>query len=308
MIEVTALAYEYPGLRALDDVGFAIEAGTITALVGPNGAGKTTLLRCLAGMEQPLAGDIRIAGIDVVLEPRRSHGVIGYLSDFFGLYADLSVRQGLTYVAAANGVSDGTLAALVEQTAAEVGLADRLDQRAGDLSRGLRQRVAIAQAIIHAPRVVLLDEPASGLDPEARYHLGQLFVALRARGMTLVVSSHILAELEAYATHMLILNAGRIVEHRALADTNLGVPLQVDVLGDATTALATLSARPGVGAVRAEGHTVHLEFSGDDAARAALLAALVSAGIAVTRFAPAAENLQQSYLRSVRSAGGEREP
>lgn len=156
--------------------------------------------------------------------------------------------------------------------------------------------------------MVLLDEPASGLDPEARYHLGQLFVALRARGMTLVVSSHILAELEAYATHMLILNAGRIVEHRALADTNLGVPLQVDVLGDATTALATLSARPGVGAVRAEGHTVHLEFSGDDAARAALLAALVSAGIAVTRFAPAAENLQQSYLRSVRSAGGEREP
>ncbi|MGE0482721.1 MAG: ABC transporter ATP-binding protein [Gammaproteobacteria bacterium] len=307
LIEVAGLAYEYPGLRALDGVGFAIEGGTITALVGPNGAGKTTLLRCLAGMEQPLTGDIRVAGIDVVLEPRRSHAVVGYLSDFFGLYADLSVRQGLGYVAAANGVASDKLAELVERTAAEVDLTERLDQRAGDLSRGLRQRVAIAQAIIHAPRVVLLDEPASGLDPEARYHLGQLFVTLRGRGMTLLVSSHILAELEAYATHMLILNGGRVVEHRALVDTAVALPLQIDVLGDTEAALAALRRQDGISAAHVDGSTLRCQFAGDDTARAALLEFLVRAGVSVTRFTPLGENLQQSYLRSVRRDGDRRE-
>ncbi len=219
MIEVRGLSYEYPGLRALADVSFDIARGTITALVGPNGAGKTTLLRCLAGMERPLSGSIRVNDIDVIEEPRRSHRHVGYLSDFFGLYDKLTVRQCLRYVGAANGLAADALAATVADTAAELGIHERLDQRTGELSRGLRQRVAIAQAIIHGPTVVLLDEPASGLDPEARYALGELFLTLRRRGMTLLVSSHILAELEAYSTHMLILRGGQLVEHRALAQS-----------------------------------------------------------------------------------------
>ncbi|MEQ9062118.1 MAG: ABC transporter ATP-binding protein [Gammaproteobacteria bacterium] len=309
IIEVEHLVYEYPGLRALDDVGFTIEAGSVTALVGPNGAGKTSLLRCLAGMDRPLAGRIRVAGIDVVAEPRRSHRAVGYLADFFGLYAELSVRRCLDYVAAANGVDRDTRAALVAQTAAELGLAERLDQRAGELSRGLRQRLAIAQAVIHAPRVILLDEPAAGLDPEARYQLGELIMALRDRGMTLIVSSHILAELESYSSALLILRDGRVVEHRALGVARAPLArVELEVTGAAESAHAVLAAQPAVSAIEVDAAypgRLRCAVRGGAAERAGVLAALVNADIGVAHFALLREDLQQSYLRSLARAADE---
>lgn len=311
MIDVSGLVYEYPGLRALDDVGFRIERGTITALVGPNGAGKTTLLRCLAGMERPFAGAIRVNGVDVVDEPRASHRHVGYLSDFFGLYGELSVRQCLGYVAAANGLDVHARDRAIEEVANELGLVDRLAQRAGELSRGLRQRVAIAQAIIHAPAVVLLDEPASGLDPEARYALGELFVALRQRGLTLLVSSHILAELEAYSTHMLILQGGRVVDHRALAGAATAVAqtrLEIRALEGPAALRAALASRTDVGAVDEHEGAVRCTCSENATVHAELLAHLVRSGLRVTSFAPAVEDLQQAYLQSLTRAGHAREP
>jgi len=306
IVEVEHLVYEYPGLRALDDISFRIGAGDITALVGPNGAGKTTLLRCLAGMDRPLSGDIRIAGIDVVGEPRRSHRAVGYLSDFFGLYEDLSVRRCLAYVAAANGVAADALDALVERTAHDLGLGARLDQRAGELSRGLRQRVAIAQAVIHAPRVILLDEPAAGLDPEARYQLGELFLALRGRGMTLVVSSHILAELETYSSDMLILRAGRLVEHRRLgAAPEALARVELYVTTDAHAARRALAAHAAVSAVESDDASPGLlrcHVHGDADTRAALLGALVAGGVGIAHFTVVREDLQQSYLHSLARA------
>ena len=304
MIEVSKLLYEYPGLRALDEVTFSIAAGTITALVGPNGAGKTTLLRCLAGMDRPLGGTIHINRVDVVEEPRASHRHIGYLSDFFGLYDDLSVRQCLTYVAAANGLDASTRARAVVETAAELGLADRLDQRAGQLSRGLRQRVAIAQAIIHQPTVVLLDEPASGLDPEARFALGELFLTLKRRGMTLVVSSHILAELEAYSTHMLILRGGRLLEHRALAATAAhAVRVAIHTLDDLALLHGALRRDVTVSAIEVERDHLLCDVTGDASARAAVLTRLCEAGLRIAHFAPVIEDLQQSYISSLARAG-----
>ena len=191
---VAGLRFEYPGVRALDDVTFSLARGSVTALVGPNGAGKSTLLRCMAGLDAPVVGAIRIDGVDVLESPREAHRKLGYLSDFFGVYAALTVRQCLAHAAAIHGDRDAPLD--VERTAARLGLADRLDAAAGTLSRGLRQRLAIGQAIIHSPRLLLLDEPAAGLDPEARAALAALFRDLRSDGMTLVVSSHILSELE----------------------------------------------------------------------------------------------------------------
>lgn len=300
MIEVSGLRYEYPGLRALDEVGFNIAAGTITALVGPNGAGKTTLLRCLAGMERPLAGSIRVNGIDVIEEPRRSHRHLGYLSDFFGLYDTLTVRQCLHYVGAANGLAATKLAATVVETATQLGLSARLEQRTGELSRGLRQRVAIAQAIIHAPTVVLLDEPASGLDPEARFALGELFLTLRKRGMTLLVSSHILAELEAYSTHMLILRGGRLIEHRALANSvETATHMEVQALEGAAALAAALHGMSGVSDITLAAPTVRFALAGGVAERAALLENLRAAKLGVFHFAAVTEDLQQSYLDSL---------
>src|SRR5512142_1670256 len=216
MIEISSLTFDYPGHRALDNVTLSVPAGSVTALVGPNGAGKTTLMRCIAGLETPLEGRISVNGMDVIEQPREVHRIMGYLSDFFGLYQDLSVARCLEYAAASQGLAEDAIPAAIERTAQRLDLADRLHQPSGSLSRGLRQRVAIGQAIIHQPKVLLLDEPASGLDPEARASLAALFRQLQADGMTLLVSSHILAELDEYSTHMLALRAGRILENREL--------------------------------------------------------------------------------------------
>jgi ABC-2 type transport system ATP-binding protein len=296
------LRFEYPGVRALDDVSFTLERGTVTALVGPNGAGKSTLLRCVAGLETPALGQIEVAGIDVLDSPREAHGHLGFLSDFFGVYETLTVRQCLTHAAAIHGSPEGGIAAAVERTAGRLGLTDRLEVAAGTLSRGLRQRLAIGQAIIHAPELLLLDEPAAGLDPEARHSLAALFRQLQSDGMTLVVSSHILAELDEYSTDMLVLRNGRVVEQRRLGSDVAGHTrtLRVGLAAADARLAAALSAQPGVAAVSVEGADASFSWEGDEAARAALLKTLVDAGLAVTSFEESRENLHDSYLRTVR--------
>jgi ABC-2 type transport system ATP-binding protein len=303
MIRVQHLSHDYPGVRALIDASFTLEAGTITALVGPNGAGKTTLMRCLCGLERPFAGAIEVDGIDVIEEPRRSHERIGYLADFFGVYEALSVARCLEYAASANGLREG-LEARIRTTADELGLGNRLDQAAGTLSRGLRQRLAIAQAIIHGPRVLVLDEPAAGLDPEARHSLAELLKSLQARGMTLLVSSHILAELEQYATHMLILEAGRVRELRSLAPVaNAGRRLLLELTTQDALALRVLGAQPGVSEVRQEGQCLQFGFSGDEAAQGALLRELIQQGVPVAGLSVERTDLQQIYLDTLKPGG-----
>lgn len=298
---VAGLRFEYPGVRALDDVSFTLARGTVTALVGPNGAGKSTLLRCMAGLETPALGEIAVAGVDVLDSPRQAHRHLGYLSDFFGVYDALTVRQCLLHAGAINGTGAAELAAAVERTVRSLALSDRIDSIAGTLSRGLRQRLAIGQAIIHSPRLLLLDEPAAGLDPEARHGLAVLFRELQAGGMTIVVSSHILAELDEYSTDMLVLKGGRVVEQRCL---EAGAEarerrMQATLAAPDPRALEVLAAQPGVSAVAAEGALVNFSLRGDEAAQAPVLRALVEAGIAVIAFGEARENLHDSYLRTV---------
>lgn len=296
--------FEYPGVRALDEVSFEVPTGSVTALVGPNGAGKTTLLRCLAGLERPMLGSIEVAGVDVLDEPRAVHRRVGFLSDFFGLYDALTVAQCFQHAAASHGVAASALKEAVQLTAQRMGLEELLGRRAGELSRGQRQRVAIGQALIHAPAVLMLDEPASGLDPEARHSLAQLFTRLRAEGITLLVSSHILAELDEYSTHMLVLREGRIIENRALvaeAEGRTRVRLALAQASDALPGL--LAAQPGVRVLEIAPAAAVVELSGGPQALAGLLRALVQAGLPVCECVPERENLHDSYLRTVGTAG-----
>ena len=301
MIEVGSLVFDYPGTRALNGVSFTVESGSITALVGPNGAGKTTLLRCLAALEEPLSGTIRIDGIDILADPRECHRRVGYLSDFFGLYDELTVQQCLTHAAAARGVPEAETAAVVTLAAGRLGIEERLAAKAGTLSRGLRQRLAIAQAIIHRPRLLLLDEPASGLDPEARHRLARLFTRLRDEGMTLLVSSHILAELDEYSTAMLVLRNGRLLAHDAVrAQAADGVVLRLAVAAPVENLGELLATLPGVSEVRSDGLAATFAFSKDAAGQHGLLRELVNRGVPVCAFGEASQNLQQVYLDSVR--------
>lgn len=306
MIDVHDLVYDYPGHRALRGVSLHITPGSVTALVGPNGAGKSTLLRCLAGLDTPLAGRISVDGIDVLAEPREAHRALGYLSDFFGLYEQLSVAQSLHYAAAAQGVPEAQVPARARTTAEQLQLTHKWDTPCANLSRGQRQRVAIGQAIVHNPRVLLLDEPASGLDPEARSSLSGLFRQLQAQGMTLVVSSHILSELDEYCTHILAIRDGRITQHESLhpGASGDGQPAQVLIAIQLAGPAQQLS-------WWLKDHQVqHLDASGqtpttvllpahDVNARVSLLSALVTAGVPVQAFYEVRNSLQESYVRGL---------
>ncbi|MGQ0586990.1 MAG: ABC transporter ATP-binding protein [Gammaproteobacteria bacterium] len=299
MIRADSVVYEYPGKRALDAVTFELTGGSITALVGPNGAGKTTLLRCLAALDQPYAGSVEVSGVDVLRNPREAHRHIGYLPDHFGLYADLNVQQCLRYAGAARGLEGSALEQRIPEVMQQLGLADKSADKAGSLSRGQRQRLAIAQSIIHRPRVLLLDEPASGLDPEARADLSSLMRRLGSEGMTLIVSSHILAELEEYCTGMLVLQEGRMVEHRQFEHAvHQSRRFRLRLSRPDPSAAHLLASHHA----EAQGLEVSFQFDGDDDALAALLASLVTAGVPVCELAPEDVTLQDAYLKAVGAA------
>ena len=303
MILVRGVAYDYPTARVLHDISFEAPEGAVLALVGPNGAGKTTLMRCMAALDAPVEGHIGIAGLDTQADPRGVHAVVGYLPDFYGLYDQLSVRRSLIYAARSRGVPAASAEAAALLAAERVQLTDRLDALAGHLSRGLRQRLAIAQTIVHRPKVLLLDEPAAGLDPEARRSLSDLITRLAGEGMTIVVSSHILAELEDYSTRMLMLRDGRVAGGGVVAahgkETEASVLVAVELAAPRDD-LAALLAGLGLEAESLNGAQFRLPVSGGPEAEAALLARLIGAGLMVRAFTPVRRTLEQTYLDEAR--------
>jgi ABC-2 type transport system ATP-binding protein len=303
VIQVEGLVYEYPTARALDGVNLHVAPGTVTALVGPNGAGKTTLLRCLAALERPFAGAVRIDGVDTAKNPRAVHARVGYLPDFYGLYDDLTVRQCLVYAALARGVPATRAEAAAVEAAERVAVTERLDQLAASLSRGLRQRLAIGQAIVHRPKVILLDEPASGLDPEARRGLSILIRQLAADGITLVVSSHILAELEDYCDQMAVMRHGKVSGGGAVTREAPGRRMVRVRFARPETDLADIvrkASKDVFELIEADGASARISVAPGDEASAKALAALMKAGLSVSAFAPEAKTLEAAYLAEIR--------
>lgn len=302
MIQVENLNFDYPTKRALFDIDLDIGGGHITALVGPNGAGKTTLINCLVGLHPPVSGRVLFDGLDVAGAPRAAHRHMGYLPDFYGLYDDLTVRQCLVHGAEMHGIGRREAETRAATAAARLNVADRLDDKVASLSRGLTQRAAIARAIIHEPRFLVLDEPAAGLDPDARGQLSALFRQLRDDGMTLLVSSHILAELEDYCTDMIIIRGGRIV-HQGIdgsADSEMARLIVVELAEPHPRFETILRAAEGVGAVRLEGRTrATFQLAGGQARQFSLLKDLVGAGLPVLRYGDEQERLQDTYHRTV---------
>jgi ABC-2 type transport system ATP-binding protein len=263
----------------------------------------------MAALDEPLYGHISINGLDVWEQPRQAHRLMGYLPDHFGLYQDLSARRCLSYAAYARGLDEDKAQAAVDWAAGQVGLSSLLDTQAGTLSRGQRQRLALAQAIVHRPLLLLLDEPASGLDPEARADLSHLMKSLAASGMTLLISSHILAELENYCTAMLVLEQGRLRAHQQLhatiahATTHQRRTLRIRLAqqGRDLGALQSWAAAQGFSAQpeTAETPALLLEGNFDDAAQVQLLREILNAGWDVLEFAGQTRNLQDVYLEAV---------
>lgn len=304
MITVHNLTHHFVNTRALDNVSFSIPEGTITALIGPNGSGKTTLLRCISTLEKLQYGSVFVNGTNISDEPRKAHQQLGYLADNFGLYDDLTVRKSLWFTATSCLGDSTAIESRIEECAEEAGVTSFIDRKINTLSRGMRQRVGIAQAIIHKPKVVILDEPASGLDPEARVQLSDLLLSLQAKGMTLIVSSHILAELEDYSSDMLILKEGRLVEHRNLKVSAAKRVSDFRLLAKEIPDSVLDSMRvnfPGLAEISITNSQLLFSVTDQFTDETEVLAYLVKQGIAVKEFGPVKRNLQDEYLRSVKT-------
>src|SRR3989442_355820 len=211
MIEIRHLRKEYDQTVALETLHLEIPAGEVYGLIGPNGAGKTTLIRILATLMEPTYGSVRIDGIDALEDPLKIHPLIGYMSDFFSLYENMLVWEYLDHFARCYGIGRRRRDKLVDEVLQLVSLEVRRDAEIKTLSRGMRQRLCFAKTLIHEPRVLLLDEPASGLDPAGRLEFRELLKQLHAMGRTVLISSHILTEMADFCTSIGIMEEGRLL-------------------------------------------------------------------------------------------------
>lgn len=301
MIEVKNLIYDYPGTRALNNASFTIQKGRITALVGPNGSGKTTLLKCLSTLLTPDSGEIMLDDYDVISHPEKIKSDIGFLQDFFGLYDNLTIEQALTYFGMAYKLPLKAIPEKVDYLCNKLGLPDK-KAKIRHLSRGMRQRTAIAQAIIHQPRYLFLDEPASGLDPESRYELGKQFIELNNLGMTLIVSSHILAELDQYATDMLVIRNGMIIEHatiNAKKATEGFLFITFNIAEYIPDIESKIRMYENVADVIKENHKVTVKLKDGTTVLQDFLKHLINSDIPVTEYQTEKKNIQEQYLSTI---------
>ncbi len=316
MIEVRAVRRTFGGVTALDGLDLLARPGQVTALIGPNGAGKTTLLLVLATLLAPDSGTVRVCGLDPVSQARDVRALIGWMPDGFGTWDTLTVTEVLTTVAAAYRIPRRATADRVREVLRLVHLDDLADRPARVLSRGQKQRLGLARALIHEPRVLLLDEPASGLDPRSRIELRNILRAQAAAGRTVLVSSHILTELQEMADQAVVVASGRTVASYDLRERAEKARWRVTAL-DGEHLASALAARgedahvtpiphlpgqtgpaspTGAPAPEPQRGTVELDL-GDERDAARLVADLVNAGVQVCAVAPApGHDLEAAYL------------
>ena len=305
IVQARGLVKRYNGTVAVAGVDLSIPEGEIFGLVGPNGAGKTTMLRMLATLLPPTSGDAHIAGESVTRNPQAVRRVLGYMPDAFGVYDDMKVWEYLDFFGRCYGLQPAQRKRMIGDLLELVDLAHKRDAYVLSLSRGMQQRLCLAHALVHDPKVLLLDEPASGLDPRARVELRELLRELRALGKTILISSHILPELEELCTSVAIVDHGRVLAAGTINEIGqrlrVGEVLRVRVLGDAAeidAARAWFAGRENVASasVDASGQ-IEIGFRGDETGAAALLAAAVAAKLRVASYSPAATDLQELFLQ-----------
>jgi ABC-2 type transport system ATP-binding protein len=302
VISAEDLTKVYGRRTALDHVSFEVPEGEIFGFVGPNGAGKTTTLRILAALLEPTSGRASIDGADVAQNPGRVHTRIGYMPDFFGVYDQLTVAEYLDFYAACYRQPKERRTKIVGELLELIGLTDRRDQLVDTLSRGLKQRLCLARALVHDPVVLLLDEPASGLDPRARVEMREILKELRGMGKTIIISSHILPELTELCTMIGIIDHGRMRATGSVQEVirglSAGKRLRITIVGAKEPAIAILEPLESVRHVDIANGTIEATYEGDDATAADILQALTAGGIKVSAFSHVDGGLEEAFMRA----------
>ena len=291
MIKVEHVQKRYRNVDALRDLSMEIPQGSIYGLIGPNGAGKTTLLRILGALIPPTKGEVWFDTEEVSKAPSIIQRKVGYMPDFFGVYPDLTSVEYLEFYAGIHGVPRAKRTRVVNDLLELVDLTSKREALVETLSRGMKQRLCLARALVHDPEVLLLDEPASGLDPRARVELRELLRTLQGMGKTIVISSHILLEMAEMCSDVAIIQGGKLVVSGNMDEVSQrlgkGRQLEIRVLERLDDAVQMLKETPDISNVSPEeGDLIQADFAGDDRALHKILAKLITQDIPVISFAP----------------------
>lgn len=307
-IVVDSVARSFGDVHAVRNVTMTARPGEVTALVGPNGSGKTTLLLMLASLLAPDRGTIRVNGIDPVADPGAARALIGWMPDALGSWPNLTVRETLVLTARLYRIPRPQARERAAELIRMVELVELADRPTRVLSRGQKQRLSLARSLVHDPRVLLLDEPASGLDPGARVRLRLHLRQLAAAGCTIIVSSHVLSELEEMADTAVYLDEGVTASAERIAAARASArPWRIVALDPAAAEPALIAAGVPAAAIQRDAATTVVAVEGGDAAAARLLSTLVASGLEVVSFAPAVGELEHTFLDlSSGPTGGDR--
>jgi ABC-2 type transport system ATP-binding protein len=311
VVVIQELTKKYGELTALDRLTLTLNRGQILGLIGPNGAGKTTAIKILVGLARPTSGSASIAGCDCVKQPKRIKRLVGYMPDLFGSYDNMRVWEYLDFFGAAFGLSRGRRLIRVEEVMEMTGSTYMRDRFVESLSHGMKQRVGIARTLLHDPSVMILDEPANGLDPEARIEMRQILLRLAAAGKTLIVTSHILPELSRICDRVAIINRGQLLAVGSLAEIMRSVSERrtmevllsesgqvsraADIIRAGVETDAEITPSPAEGAIRFRTSRSERELGG-------VLSELVGAQVEVTQFREIQSDLEDAFLSVTRKS------
>jgi ABC-2 type transport system ATP-binding protein len=303
-IKIEHLKKHYGRTRAVDDISFTFSSGQIVGFVGPNGAGKSTTMRIIATLDEPTDGDVFLDDISVVEEPEKAHRLIGYVPDALPTHRDISVHEYLDFFARAYGIANPTRSKVVESIEEFTNLTGICEKHVNALSKGMKNRVSVARALVHDPTVLIMDEPAAGLDPRARIELRELLKVLSGQGKAILISSHILTELAEICTGAVIVERGKILRAGSLTQIlHEDMPhrtVLIRALDDPEILYKHLLLLPNIEAARRVDHSVEVDVAGAEESCWELLADLVRHGHRIVEFRQQRAGLEQLFMNVTR--------
>lgn len=301
MLKIRNLQKTYGKFRALNGLEMDVEDGALYGFVGPNGAGKTTTIRIMTGLLLPDSGSVEIDGIDAVKEPSRLKEKIGYVPDYFGIYDNLKVGEYMDFFASCYGLEGLKARKRSETLLAQVGLAGKSDYYVEALSRGMKQRLCLARALIHSPSMLIMDEPTAGLDPRTRMEFRDMVRELNEQGMTILISSHLLPELSELCTDIGIIDEGKMILSGSVEElvhrVHTSRPLIITVHRNMDQAMKLLKEHRLVRTITVKDNEIMVGFTGDADQESELLSELTAAGVMVRGFVREAGNLEAVFMQ-----------
>lgn len=301
MLCIKQLKKSYGNYPALDGLDMQIGGGALYGLVGPNGAGKTTTIKIMAGLILPDTGSVEIDGINALKNPGQLKATIGYVPDYFGTYDNLKVAEYMEFFASCYKIEGLKARKRAMMLLEQVGLGERLEAFVDGLSRGMKQRLSLARALIHDPKMLIMDEPTAGMDPRSRLEFKGIIKELSEQGKTVLVSSHVLSELSELCSHIGVIEQGKMLLEGSISEIvsriNVSNPVIITVVGETEIALKLLKEHRLVQTITVKGNQLMITFAGTHKEEAGLLRQLVEAGVPVRGFVREKGGLEAVFMQ-----------